>query len=191
MIPASHLKELLGIWSERGERSVCALEGNCMSPTLRDGNRLVLKHGNQNLRRGDVVVFGTPGSFLVHRVVKTENRNGKRHFLLKADRSPALHAPLTEEAILAKVLEVHGPDRHLHLDSRFWRCVNYLMAVRSYVQGRCSEGGGAAWKCLNGLLVHSARLLPARLRPGLLFREVIFPLCKGSSSTPPFRKREA
>jgi hypothetical protein len=188
MIPDPHLKELFGIWGERGEKSACTIEGNCMLPTIRNGNTLVLKHGNRDIRRGDVVVFGAPGSVRVHRVVQIQNRSGKRHFLLKGDQVPTFHAPLSEEQILARVLEVHGPEKHLNLDSTFWKCMNYLMALRSQIQGRCSEAESPCWKGLNALLVCIGKLFPDRFGAGPFFRKVMVSVYRGGSSVVHSRK---
>jgi len=162
MIPETHFQGVLDIWQERCEVSVCPIEGNCMSPVIREGDTLVIKHGPQDIHVGDVVVFGSPGSFLVHRVLKISGGEGNETFILKADRNPTFHQPVSRDEILGRVVEVRGSNGRMCLNSPFWRSLNYMLSIRSYISARRIGAGSVFWRTVNYLFVLWSRIIPDR-----------------------------
>lgn len=173
MIPETYLKTVFTIWRERGEESVCSITGNCMSPLIREGDSLVIKHGNHDVRVGDVVVYGTPGKFYTHRVVRIRYTEGREFFLLKGDRSPTFDQPVSRDQILGKVIEVRRTDGNLYFNSVFWKYVNYLLSVRSYVSLRRFNVDSPFWRGINLLFVLKSRILPMRCSPDRILWKVI------------------
>ena len=57
----SYLLPVLDIWSREKEQTVCPISGSCMSPIITEGDSLIIRHGNQDIHRGDVAVYGEPG----------------------------------------------------------------------------------------------------------------------------------
>ena len=110
MIPETYLNAVFNIWAERGEKTTCSISGNCMSPIIREGDSLVIEHGNQDIRVGDVVVYGSPGKFYAHRIVRIKDKGERKSFLLKGDRGNAFDEPISGDQILGKVIEVRGPN---------------------------------------------------------------------------------
>ena len=176
MLSEQYLKTVLDIWRERGEQSICSISGNCMFPIIKDGDTLVIEYGNENLRVGDVVVFGSPDEIYVHRVVRIYHRDGKEIFLLKADQHLAFHQPVTRDQILGKVIEARNTNKHLYLDSIFWKCMNYILSLRSYTAGRCSEGNSDFWKGMSSIFALRTKLLPKSCSTVLILRKVIIPI---------------
>ncbi len=173
MISEVHFQTVLDIWNERQEQSACTITGNCMSPMIREGDTLVIRHGSRDIRMGDVVVFGAPGKFRVHRVVGIERRDGVELFLLKADRKSRLHRPVSRGEILGKVIEVRGAEGRFRLDSVFWRTVNYILSIRSYVNARKRSADSVLWKGLNAVSVLRSRVLPRGYGIGhLLWKQI-------------------
>ncbi len=176
MIPETYLETVYSFWRETREETTCRITGNCMLPTIRESDTLVLTHDNKNIRRGDVVVFGRPGDLYVNRVVGIQRKAGTQFFLLKADQRARFHLPLTRDRIMGRVTEVRGTGRNICLDRAFWRYLNYLISLYSYVQGRRSEAGTSAWSAVNRLFALLRRALPPKLTPGLILRKVVLPL---------------
>lgn len=166
MIPEARLQGIFDIWEEQGEKSVCPIEGNCMSPMIWEGNILVIEHGAQDIRIGDIVVFGSPGEFFVHRVVHIDSNDEKETFLLKADQNETFHEPVSREEILGKVIEVRGSNGQFRLNSFFWSNVNYILSIRSYISARRLEADTVLWKAANYFYIIKSKIIPDKLRIG-------------------------
>jgi signal peptidase I len=160
MIPNTYLRAVLDIWSERGEETACRIAGNCMAPMIREGDFLTIEHGIQHIHVGDVVVFGNPGNIFVNRVVHVEYKNGGESYILKGDQSWAFHQPISRNQILGKVIEVTGSNGHLCLNSNFWKAMNYLLSIRSYISGRHLMADLPSWKAVHYLFVLRSKMLP-------------------------------
>ena len=168
MIPEAYLKTVFDIWSERGEKSTCSITGNCMSPMIRDGDSLVIEHGNQDVHVGDVVVYGTSGKFYTHRIIRIEYKDGRESFLLKGDRSSAFDQPISRDRILGKVIEVRGPNRYICFNSVFWKCLNYILSIRSYISVRRLNADSLFWKGVKFFFSLRSKILPWRCSPDLI-----------------------
>jgi hypothetical protein len=166
MIPESHLQGVLDIWGQSGELSVCPIEGNCMSPMIREGDTLIIQHGSDGIRVGDVVVFGSPGSFHVHRVLGIKGGDGSETFLLKGDQNPMYNNPVPMAEILGKVIEVRGSNGYLRLESSFWKNLNYLLSIRSNFAARRNAADTIFWKTVNVLHGFTSKIIPKRFSIG-------------------------
>jgi signal peptidase I len=160
MISEDRLKTLFDIWSERSQRTSCSITGNCMSPVIREGDSMIMEHGNRDIRIGDVVVYRTPDKFYTHRVLGIERKSGKELFLLKGDRSPCFDKSVPRDMILGKVMEVRGSNGCIHFDSVFWEYLNYVLAIRSYIAGRCFSADSFFWKAMRIFLSLRSKMLP-------------------------------
>lgn len=165
MIPETYLNSVFNIWAERGEKTTCSISGNCMSPIIREGDSLVIEHGNQNFRVGDVVVYGSPGKFYAHRIIRIKDRGGKKSFILKGDRGNAFDEPISGDQILGKVIEVRGSNGHICFNSIFWKCLNYILSIRSYISARRHNANSAFWMVVNSLFFLRSKILPSRYSP--------------------------
>ena len=166
MIPETHLQGVLDLWEQTGEISVCPIEGNCMSPMIREGDTLVIRHGPQGIRVGDVVVFGSPGAFYVNRVLRVEGGDGSETFLVKSDQNLTYNKPIPEAEILGKVIEIRGSNGHLYLDSIFWRNLNYLLSIRSDFAARRNSAETVFWKTVNSLYTLKSKIAPKQFSIG-------------------------
>lgn len=139
-----------------------------MAPMIREGDSLSIEHGNQDIHVGDVVVFGTPGNIYVNRVVRIEYKNGSELYLLKGDQSFTFPQSLSRDRILGKVIEVSGLNGHFHLNSTFWKTMNYILSIRSYISGRHLIADSPFWKVIHYLFVLRSRIFPQNFSVHLL-----------------------
>ena len=174
MIPNAHLEAARRLWRETSARSVCRLEGNCMAPVLREGDLLVIEHGEMPIRAGDVVVFGNPGKFVVHRVLRVTRPNDMEQLLVKADHEGAFHPLISRGTILGKVVEARGSNGHLMFNSVPWRILNYFLALRSYVAGRRHEKNTWFWRIVDALFLARSKILPKGFSLSLLPCKLMF-----------------
>jgi hypothetical protein len=168
MIPSAHLQAGLHVLGLRGETALYAISGNCMAPILREGDSLLIKYGNENIRVGDVVVFGSPGDLCVHRVVCAGSREDLDTFIVKGDLYTNVGPPISRDEILGKVIEVHGSNGHIRFESAFGRSVNHLLWLRSYVSVRRLQADTVLWKATNVIFLLRARFFPRQCSISLL-----------------------
>jgi len=160
-ISDNHLQAVLDIWSQKRVQTTYPISGNCMSPMIKDGDYLTIEHGIQDIHIGDVVAYGLPRRPAIHRIIKIVNKDGKKLFLLKADRYNIPNPFISGEQILGKVIEIHGLNGRLDLKSIFWQWLNYFLAIRSYGSWRRSSANSILWKGINKLVgVRSKLFLP-------------------------------
>ena len=128
----AYLDTVLSVWAEHRERTRCPLTGSSMAPLLRDGDVLVIEHGNGDLRLGDVIVFRAGGRIKAHRLLRRRRTaDGRLWYATKGDASVGFDAPVPAEQVIGRVVEVHGPNRHRRLESPFWILVNYGIAAQA------------------------------------------------------------
>jgi len=124
-----YLKPVLDLWSERDEETTCTVDGNCMAPLIREGDRVLIRHGRRRLRPGDIIVCRTDEGFRVQRVIRVRGRGGGRSILVKGDQTHACLPPVPVEDVIGTVVEVHGEAGSLRLDRAMPRALNRLMAA--------------------------------------------------------------
>jgi hypothetical protein len=135
---------------------------------LREGDAVLVKYGNEDVRVGDVVVFGSPGDLRIHRLVSVGSREGLETFIVKGDLCADARPPISRHDILGKVTEVHGANGRIRFESPFWRSVNHLLWLRSYVSVRRLQSDTVLWKATNAIFLLRARLFPRRYSISLL-----------------------
>jgi len=160
VIPTAHLEAALAMLGLTGETTRCALSGNCMAPTLREGDTLLIRLGSRDIRVGDIVVFGSPGEFRVHRVVRMWREDSVDLVCVAADLGAALQQPLRRDQILGKVIEARGSNGRIRFDALQWRIPNRLLALRSYVSMRRHRADTTVWRVVNAIFLQRHRLFP-------------------------------
>jgi signal peptidase I len=140
-----YLDAVLSIWSERRERTSSKLSGDSMAPLLRQGDVLLIEHGSESIRVGDILVFRGPDRLLAHRLVCRRGVGRGEVLLAKGDRCRAFDPPIMRDEIIGKIVEVTGSSGHLRLTSRFWMVANYCLAALSRVEARNATVGSAGW----------------------------------------------
>jgi len=145
-----------------------------MAPMLREGDSVLIKYENEDIRVGDIIVFGSPKDFCIHRVVCVRNNDGMDTFTVKGDLSNDVHPPISRDQILGKVIEVHGLNGHIRFDSTFWRGLNYLLWLRSYISLGRRQTDSVFWKATNAIFLFWTKFFP---RQGSISLILIIVIC--------------
>lgn len=159
-ISDTHLQAVLDIWSQQNERITCSVTGNCMAPWIREGNVITLRGGSQDVRIGDVIVFGSPGKFFVKRVVMIQESGKDSFFLTKGDRNPDFFGQIPQDQILGRVFEIQGPQGNFNFNSLFWKIFNRILAIHSYLHGNRRHNNSLIWRGVNIFFSCRSRMLP-------------------------------
>jgi hypothetical protein len=130
-----------------------------MAPLIEDGDLLVIRHGNQDIQLGDVLVFRTHRAYCAHRVVRIMKKwNGKDSFLMKGDARTSFDPPVEREQVLGKVVAVEGSRKRMDLEASYWKAAGYAVAVLSYVDGCRFRKDSVLWKGANSVFDMYRRL---------------------------------
>ena len=88
------------------------LTGHSMSPTIRDGDEMLVDPALEP-RLGDVVVFTYDEKLVAHRIIKFT-----RPYITAGDASRGMREQVAREDIIGTVREVRRAGRLVHMDSR-------------------------------------------------------------------------
>ena len=127
-LPPDALKTALELWGQAGEAHYLPVRGMSMLPLLREGDYLLLAHGNRDIRRGDIVVFQRPDGLIAHRVLQILDRESGRALLTKGDYVSGIDPQIAAEELLGRVLAVRRGERQMRLDTRVWRRAGEVIA---------------------------------------------------------------
>lgn len=172
-LPPDALKTALELWGQAGEAHYLPVRGMSMLPLLRDGDYLLLAHGNRDIRRGDIVVFQRPDGLIAHRVLQILDRESGRALLTKGDYVSGIDPQIAAEELLGRVLAVRRGERQMRLDTRVWRRAGEVIAwvllaetwlFRQLTGARDGENDGV-W--LSALFNRGARIINCLALRGL------------------------
>jgi phage repressor protein C with HTH and peptisase S24 domain len=126
------LDTLLELLGESGQEMVYELEGNCMAPALRGGDRIVIRHGTHGVSRfGEIVVVRRAGRVLVQRVVRRTRAARGERLTVKGDNSLVVHESVTPDEVVGRVVAVRRPRGEVRFDGLFGRWIGRMRAARS------------------------------------------------------------
>ena len=161
MMPETHLRAALSMLGEEGQEIECTLEGDCMAPLLREGDRMVIRPGLEGLRRGDVVVFWWDGRLRVNRVMAVNGRGAETELTACSDNTFPQPRLVRSANLVGKVMAVGRADRKLDLECWFWRLAARCLWCRAQVNVRRRRRATVLWRCMD-FVVRCREALPVR-----------------------------
>lgn len=123
------LEATLNIWSQARRQHLIPITGRSMLPLIQEGDRVLVKHGCADVRRGDVIVFRHEGRLIAHRVLRLDRSPSEAIFITKGDHAVRCDPPVRAAKILGRVLTVQRDSRQMSLDTSLWRQAGRLIAV--------------------------------------------------------------
>lgn len=118
----------LDIWKDQGKQHRISIAGNSMLPLMRDGDRVMVAHGNAGVQPGDVIVFWQSERLMVHRVIQIDVAREYSQFLTKGDNVSSFDPPVVVDQIIGRVMAIQRGDREISIDTRWWRMFGYWVA---------------------------------------------------------------
>ena len=179
MIPESHKLAALEFWRRGRVRTPLVLEGDCMAPMLNDGDEIVIAHGDDRPRFGDVVAFRRDGRILVQRAIGSCVAQGRTVYEVKPDAHGLCALRVAPEDLVGRVVEVRSAGGRWDLESAPWRLANLVMGCRSLVAVRRRSGASPLWRTVSWLFRLRKRLVPWADPLGLLPLRLIRRLAPG------------
>lgn len=139
------VEAMLNVWAQTKEQHYIPIAGCSMLPLIRDGDSVLITHGCDGVKRGDVVVFRCNGKLVAHRVIGREFDKGSNSvtFITKGDNVFQYDPPVSETEIVGRVLGIRKADRQIMLDTVVWRALGLVIAVgvltASRLHSRCRD----------------------------------------------------
>lgn len=104
---------MLETWRRDGAEAWIEATGGSMLPLIRPGDRLLVGFGEQEARRGDVILFRLGGMIVAHRVVGSRRDDGERRLIAKGDNEPLATEDVAPSDLLGVVRAVDRGSRGL------------------------------------------------------------------------------
>lgn len=132
---------------DQGRRFRLLIRGRSMSPMLRDGDVVEIRHVDpRRLRVGDLLLFKTAdGQLVLHRYLGKQIHQGRIWLTTKGDATRQFDQPIAPDQVLGRVTQIHRPGGVWSLEKWPARMGNYLMAKVSpyrHILGRIARGLG-------------------------------------------------
>lgn len=121
-------------WEASGIGRKIRLEviSHSMYPMLKPGDVVVVeKAQHKSLRIGDLVVIRKRGEFITHRLVG----RGPDTCITKGDGLRHLDLPISNDAILGKVVTIERKEAQINLQNNYWRLANLGLGYIHLWQG--------------------------------------------------------
>lgn len=96
-------KIALQIKKENGEDEfVLTVKGKSMEPNLKDGNKIRMSiFKGEKIEKGQVVLYERQNNWVIHRILYTVSKNGKKYYLTKGDNNKFFDfCPIKEDKII-------------------------------------------------------------------------------------------
>jgi hypothetical protein len=121
-----------------------------MSPFIKEGDHILVEPvAQERLRFGDVVVFGSPGSYVIHRVVGRRRYGDRLYLQEKGDAN--LQATLIPAAlVIGRVRAVRRGARTMDLTGGRGRALQWAL-------GANSRAGLGLWRTVERVLARTGR----------------------------------
>lgn len=141
VLPRPVIEAALDLWSQAGREHWIAVVGTSMFPLIRNGDRLLVQHGDVGVQRGDVVVFRRDAALIAHRVMKITFVESSRLLVTKGDNAGAFDAPIPDHQIVGKVLGIERDKKYMSLDTTAWKILGASIVYASLASARWFDWG--------------------------------------------------
>lgn len=113
------------LWQQDDKESQLKLSGHSMTPIIKNGDWLTLKHNSNEIRVGSIIAYRRERKIIVHRVIKIESK----YLITKGDFNYHLDEIVDIKSVIGKVIAV----KNRRLDTKFWSVIGYIIATTSFI----------------------------------------------------------
>lgn len=118
----------LDIWGKVGKRSQIRITGNSMRPLFRAGDRILIQHGVDGFRRGDVLVFRVADQIVVHRLLDIRADQNRSYLLTKGDSVLRPDPWFSCDQVIGRVIGFTRNGRDVSVTQPFWQLIGWSIA---------------------------------------------------------------
>lgn len=181
LIQGTVLEAVIDVWAQAGGRSFVAITGTSMFPLLREGDSVLVAHGREDVKCGDIIVFRHNNRLFAHRVLRIIAGERENSFVTKGDNVLQFDPPFESGDVLGKVLAIKRGNRQMSIDTTAWRLTGWFIAVSTLILVRLfgwvryftHKPSKSCVHCLTDIFLRGRRI------SFLLIRKVVFAfLCR-------------
>jgi|GEM_PF-2221580 len=121
------------IWQETDKESRLKVSGYSMSPLIKNGDWVMLKHNSNDIRIGSIIAFRRERRIIVHRVIQIQKKCDKNSFITKGDSNSHADKPVDVENVIGKVIAIKNRRGFFHLETKSWHVIGYIMATNPFI----------------------------------------------------------
>ena len=123
------VESMLEIWQREGKQHLIPVQGCSMFPLVRDGDEVLITHGYDMVRPGDIVVFRQTGKLFAHRVIRIYNADGKVVFLTKGDNSVVYDPLIGSRDVIGRAVAIKRGDKQVSCITLLWRLTSRVIVA--------------------------------------------------------------
>ncbi|WP_069471328.1 signal peptidase I [Candidatus Marithrix sp. Canyon 246] len=116
---------IFDLWQENDKESQLKLSGHSMTPVIKNGDWLTLKHNSNDIRVGSIIAYRRERKIIVHRVIKIQNDS----LITKGDFNCYLDEVVDIKSVIGKVIAV----KNRRLDTKVWYVIGYIIASTPFI----------------------------------------------------------
>lgn len=117
------------LWQQDDKESKLKLSGHSMTPVIKNGDWLVLKHNSNDIKVGSIIAYRREQKIIVHRVIKIQTQS----VITKGDFNYHIDEPIDIKSVIGKVIAVKNSKRLYRLDTKLWYVIGYIIARNSFL----------------------------------------------------------
>lgn len=178
-IPPHVVDAALQQWGETGRHSTFNVSGQSMEPFLFAGDQVLLRHGEDNIRIGELVAYRQGDTLVVHRLLRVFRLRGERVMLLRGDNNDYPDPLIPMDKLVGRATAVIRGGRTYRIDRPLWRWASCFLALfarfpltleqwvggmrRRWLPGRPAAGSARARRLVGRVFALPGRLLTCML----------------------------
>ncbi len=117
------------LWQQHEKESQLKLSGHSMTPVIKNGDWLLLKHNSNDIRVGSIIAYRREQKIIVHRVIKIQTKS----VITKGDFNYHTDEAVDMKNVIGKVIAVKNRRRLYRLDTKLWYVIGYIIASTPFV----------------------------------------------------------
>jgi signal peptidase I len=128
-LPQPVVETALQRWSRAGKQSKFSVIGNSMYPFLLPDDTLIIAHGCENARPGELLAFRQNKTLIVHRLLQIRNDNNSLAYLIKGDNCIQSDPLILANQVVGIVRAIHRGRARVDLSAPTWRIASCAIAA--------------------------------------------------------------
>ena len=141
----------LDIWGVVGKRSQIRLTGKSMRPLFRAGDLILIQHGSEVFRRGDVIVFRMADQIVVHRLLDIHADQSRSYLLTKGDSVLRPDPRFSSDQVIGRVIGFTRNGQEVSVSSPVWQLVGRSIASIELLGLKVYRTCSSTYKSLSNL----------------------------------------
>ena len=113
------------LWQENDKESQLKLSGHSMTPVIKNGDWLTLKHNKNDIKVGSIIAYRREQKIIVHRVIKMQAQS----LITKGDFNYHLDEAVDIKNVIGKVIAI----KNRRIDTKLWSVIAYIIATTPFI----------------------------------------------------------